>query len=171
MKQRRITEVVGAMSLLAMFSAPVLATETFKAPLKGFQEVPAISSTGKGQCWVESNEVVTARLSYSGLEGAVTQAHIHFGQWGVIGGVVLFLCTNVGGPTGTPSCPQSGEVTRTLTAADVYTGFGSAVAQGIAAGELDEFIKALRKGVAYCNVHTDTHPVGEIRGQLIRSLK
>ena len=53
-------------------------------------------------------------------------------------------------------------MTGTFRAADVI---GPAV-QGIAPGEFDELVKALRAGVAYANVHTDLHPGGEIRGQL-----
>jgi len=40
------------------------------------------------------------------------------------------------------------------------------VAQGIAAGEIAEIIRAMRAGVTYANVHTNKHPTGEIRGQL-----
>ena len=39
-------------------------------------------------------------------------------------------------------------------------------AQGIAAGELREVIRALRKGYVYANVHTTKYPGGEIRGQV-----
>jgi len=38
--------------------------------------------------------------------------------------------------------------------------------QGIAPGELDEFIRAIRAGVTYVNVHSTKFPSGEIRGQI-----
>jgi hypothetical protein len=38
--------------------------------------------------------------------------------------------------------------------------------QGIAAGQFEEFVEALRAGIAYANVHTTGFPGGEIRGQL-----
>jgi hypothetical protein len=41
-----------------------------------------------------------------------------------------------------------------------------ALAQGIAAGEFDEILAAIRAGKAYANIHTTTWPAGEIRGQL-----
>jgi hypothetical protein len=158
---------MSVISVLALLSTPALA-ETHKTDLEGFQEVPALSTTGVGKCEVKiSNDETTVRveLSYSDLVGVVQQAHIHFGQLSINGGIVLFLCTNLGnGPAGTPACPApSGEVTRTLTSADVVAG---AAGQGIAAGELLEVIDAIRAGAAYCNVHSALYPGGEIRGQL-----
>lgn len=166
MQHCRLTRAMGVISVLALFSTPALA-DTHKTDLEGFQEVPALSTTGTGKCKVKISDDETsikAELSYSGLEGTVQQAHIHFGQLSINGGVVLFLCTNVGGPAGTPACPTpSGEVTRTLTSGDVIAG---AAAQGIAAGELLEVIDAIHAGASYCNVHSDIFPFGEIRGQL-----
>ena len=160
MKHRRISEVVGAVSLLTMLSAPALAGH--KASLDGFNEVPAISTTGEGKFKAQiSNDETTIEyeLSYSGLEGGATlAAHIHLGQSDVNGGVMAFLC----GGGGKPACPASGTVTGTIVAADIIGPAG----QGIAVGELDEVIEAIRAGKAYANVHTATYPGGEIRGQL-----
>ncbi len=63
---------------------------------------------------------------------------------------------------GTPVCPQTGKVTGTITAANVIGPAG----QGIAAGEFAEALRAVRKGVAYANVHSSKYPAGEIRGQI-----
>lgn len=166
MKHQRLAELTGVVSLLALLSTPALA-DVKSANLEGFQEVPALSTTGQGKCTVKINQAeteITATVSYSDLVDEVTQAHIHFGQRGVSAGVMFFFCSNLNnGPAGTPTCPiPSGSVTRTITAADVV----GPAAQGIAAGELSEVIEAIRSGVAYCNVHSQTFPVGEIRGQL-----
>lgn len=165
MKQRRITEVVGTLSLLAMLSAPALADsrkKSLKTDLEGFQEVPAISTTGEGEfrAKVSNNEsMIEFELSYSGLEGgAVLFAHIHLGQVSVNGGVAAFLC----GGGGKPACPASGTVTGTIVAADIIGPAG----QGIAPGELSEVIHAMHAGKTYANVHTTTFPGGEIRGQI-----
>jgi CHRD domain-containing protein len=133
----------------------------FKARLRGFQEVPAISSTGSGEFTARiRGDAVDWTLSYEGLEGTITTAsHIHLGQKDVNGGVSVFFC---GGPT-TPACTNpSGSFSGTFTAADV----GGPAAQGIAAGEIAELIRAIRAGKTYANVHTNKHPGGEIRGQV-----
>jgi hypothetical protein len=51
----------------------------------------------------------------------------------------------------------------TITAADVGA---LAAGQGIAAGEFDEFVGAIRAGATYVNVYSVGRPTGEIRAQL-----
>ena len=104
------------------------------------------------------------KLSYSGLEGDVTQSHIHFGQRGVAGAISAFFCSNEPNPpAGTQACPPSpATITGTIKAADVI----GPTAQGIAPGELGELLKAIRAGATYANVHSTKFPGGEIRAQL-----
>lgn len=101
---------------------------------------------------------------YEGFVTPVQQAHIHLGRRGVNGGIMVFLCSNLGnGPAGTPACPTpAGTVTGTLTAASVV----GPAAQGIVAGEFAEVINAIRNGAAYVNIHTQAFPSGEIRDQV-----
>jgi len=134
----------------------------FKAKLTGFQETPAISTTGTGRFRAtlsDDGTMLTFTLTYSDLSGgAATAAHIHLGQRNVAGGVSVFLC---GGAK--PACPgASGTVTGTRTAADVIGPTG----QGIAAGEFAELVAAMRAGVTYVNIHNAMFPSGEIRGQI-----
>lgn len=161
--------------LAAVLVAASLATlgaqskeKRLRAALSGANEVPAVSSTGHGQFVAQIDQwdsEFTYELSYDGLEGAVTQAHIHFGQAGVNGGVMIWLCgtaTNPG-PAGTPACPSpGGTVSGTVSAANVV----GPAAQGIAAGEWEEALDALRSGLTYANVHSTKHGGGEIRGQI-----
>ena len=136
-----------------------------KAKLSGFAEVPSISTTGTGKLRLsidKANSTITYELSYSGLQGGtVGAAHLHLGQAGVSGLPFAFLW----GGDGKPSCPASTTtpITGTITSANIL---GSATAQGIAAGELAEVLRAIRAGVVYANVHTATYPGGEIRGQV-----
>jgi len=145
-----------------------IAGGTIAAHGKSFQEVPAISTSAVVELTGtvdDANTELTYTLTYSGLKGNVTQAHIHFGQMGVNGGIVVFLCSNLGnGPAGTQACPAgSGTVTGTLTAADI-TG---AASQGIGPGAFNQVTQAIRQGVAYVNVHSTLFPGGETRGQIV----
>lgn len=137
-----------------------------KTKLIGYEEVPAISTEGGGKFRAQiddDDESLKFKLSYDELSSHVQQSHIHFGQMSVNGGIAVFLCSNLGnGPVGTATCPESGEVTGTITAEDVIGPTG----QGISPGEFEEVLDAIRAGVAYVNVHTDNFPTGEIRGQL-----
>jgi len=144
----------------------------FRVLLDGYQEVTPpsgpISTTGSGALTLhvapDGNSLGYA-LRYDDLVGDVLQAHIHFGRPAINGGIMVFLCTNLGnGPAGTPTCPgpKSGEVSGTLDAADVVGPAG----QGIAAGEFSEVVDALRNRSAYGNVHSSLYPGGEIRGNI-----
>jgi CHRD domain. len=140
------------------------------AKLTGFQEVPSVSTAARGEFRAIINPgdtSITYELTYQGLQNTVTQAHIHFGQRGVIGSIVIWLC-NVSGnnpPPGTQTCPSSGTITGTITSADVIA--ASTASQLILAGELSEVIAALRAGFGYANVHSTPNTTGgEIRGQI-----
>ena len=138
----------------------------FSVNLIGYEEVPAVSTLGGGTfdaAISRSDDEIRYELTYNNLQGNTQQAHIHFGQKSVAGGISVFLCTNLGnGPAGTQPCPQSGTVTGTIRPVDVI----GPNAQGIAPGEFAELVKALRAGVAYANVHSSMWTGGEIRGQL-----
>ena len=136
--------------------------------LTGYEEVPALSTPGVGEFTASiprSRDEIRYQLTFSGLETDATQAHIHFENETNNGPIVVFLCTNLGnGPAGTQACPPAGGTVRgTITPADIGAG---AAAQGIAAGEFDEFVGAIRAGATYVNVHSVGRPGGEIRAQL-----
>lgn len=151
-----------ALALALTQAAPAPAAQNFGANLTGREETPAVSTSGQGLFLAQLNDAETQidfSLFYIGLEGTVTAGHIHFGQPGVAGGVSAFLC----GGGGKPACPDSGVVlSGTIVSADVI----GPAAQGIAAGEFGELLRALRAGDTYVNVHSDLHPAGEIRGQV-----
>jgi hypothetical protein len=156
-----------ALAIFAASAIPAHAQGTMTANLRGFQEVPALSTPAAGSFSAtlsEDGTEIEFELSYFRLKGNVTQAHIHFGQPGVNGGISIFLCSNLGnGPAGTPACPASpGEVSGIRVAADVIGPSG----QGIPAGDLAGILRAIRTGNAYANVHSDLYPGGEIRGQI-----
>ena len=173
MRRLRVRLAIGV-AVLGVVATTAAATAGDRGKIRtwlgGYEEVPAISTAGYGSFKASlagGGTELLYELRYADLEGGnPTQAHIHFAQKSVNGGISVWLCdspTNPG-PEGTPDCPASptGMVTGTLTAASVV-GPGN---QGIGAGELEELVDALRAGIAYANVHTATWPGGEIRGQL-----
>jgi hypothetical protein len=143
-----------------------------KARLNGYEEVvggPGPASTGsvstgargKFRFEIRDNPLrIHFVLRYEDMEGTtVSQAHLHFAQRHVGGGVIAFLC---GGPK--PPCTSpDGRFEGDILAADVL----GPADQGIQAGALNEVIRAIRAGAVYANVHsTPQYPEGEIRGQL-----
>jgi hypothetical protein len=136
--------------------------------LTSYEETPALSTPGHGEFRAvidNSAQKIRYRLTFAELESDVTQAHIHFENATNAGNIVVFLCSNLGnGPAGTQACPAAGgTITGTIVPADVTA---MAAAQGIAAGEFQEFVRAIRAGATYVNVHSTTRPAGEIRAQL-----
>jgi hypothetical protein len=159
--------LVGA---LASFAVAQSGGQNFSADrMRGSFEIPAVSTVARGDFEARVNtsaQTITYELSYSGLEGTVTQAHIHFGQNFATGGIVAWLCETASNnsPTLETQCPQSGTVTGTITPAQV-TDTG---AQRIQPGQFDELVAAMRAGLTYANVHTNTSGGGEIRAQIRR---
>jgi CHRD domain len=136
--------------------------------LTGYEETPALSTPGEGTFRAQINQnagEIRWQLTFGHLESPATQAHIHFENRTNAGPIVAFLCSNLAGaPAGTQPCPAGGgTISGTITAANVGAG---AAAQGLAAGEFDEFVRAIRAGATYVNVHTTGRPGGEIRAQL-----
>jgi CHRD domain-containing protein len=166
-----VSIAAAAVAALAVGSLAIAGSGTKNASgdLIGYQEVPAVSSAGTGSFHAKVNQDDSSfdwTLSYGGeFNGAIQQSHIHFGQRSVNGGIVVFLCTNLGnGPAGTQPCPAPpATISGTATAADMVN---LAAAQGLAAGEFDELLDAIRAGKTYANLHTTTQPGGEIRAQL-----
>ena len=169
MKRSRMVALAAAVASLTVVGLMRSATadadseqNSQRARLRGFGEVPAVSSTGTGEfrLRIVDDSSLEFELTYEDLEGTVTTAaHVHLGNKSDSGGVSYFLC----GGGGRPACtPTSGTFTGTVTAADVIGPAG----QGIAAGEFAEVLRATRAGVTYANVHTNKHPSGEIRGQI-----
>ena len=158
----RNTSLVASIAMAAMTGALACTSvhaedKGFRAVLLGTQEVPSVSTGAHGAA-------LHYQLAYDGLEGDVTQAHIHVGQKDVNGGISAFLCSNLGnGPVGTQPCPAPpARISGVITAADVV----GPANQGVAAGEFDELVRAIRSGVAYANVHSTKFPGGEVRSQI-----
>jgi CHRD domain len=115
-------------------------TAHYHATLSPSQEVPPTSGSGTGTADVELNSstnMLSWKVSYSGLTGPATAAHIHGPAAAGANAPVLIPFANVG------SSPFEGKAQIT-----------AAQAADIAAGR------------TYVNIHTAQNKGGEIRGQL-----
>jgi hypothetical protein len=163
------TKNIGIWAIAALAASLLVApaahsqTERFSASLSGAEEVPPINTSGTGAFEMTIQQgTITFSLTFSDLSSPLGVAHLHFAPSKVAGGVMIFLC----GGGGQPACPATteGTITGTITAANV-TG---PTAQGIAAGDLDSALEAVRSGLGYVNMHTTNFGGGEIRGQVHR---
>jgi hypothetical protein len=168
----------AAAAIAAAFALPAAANrhiEEFHAIFSGFNEIGGLGAGETGAILSEGqahltlkldriNQTLWFSLSYSDLSAPVTQAHIHLGKVHVAGGVMVFFCSNLGAP-GVQACPANGgTVTGTITAANVLAIAG----QHVSAGDFDALTDALMSNTAYANIHTQSFPAGEIRGEIRR---
>ncbi len=132
--------VLGIGGTSVIQAAPV----SFQVPLSGAQCVPPVETEGKGTAdlsYDPATRVVTWKIPYSGLSSAPTMAHFHGpAKQGENGPALIWLSVQ-GSP---PANPLTGSATLTPEQAQQFS-----------AGEW------------YVNVHTKSHPAGEIRGQVI----
>ena len=175
---RLITGAVLAGAVMSPARAPVRADDDdhnkFSARLRSFNEVPSISSPARGTFRARLSHDGTTlhyKLTHSGLSAPVTQAHIHFGERHTGGGIMVWLCSGPNNidPTGlAPACVAEGSVEGDIRAANIVQPGAPppSQGQGIAAGEFEEFLRALREGAGYANVHSTAFLGGEIRGQV-----
>ncbi len=129
---RRLTLHAGLIvALLVVFGAGSFALahgnkrQIKSDDMSGYLEAPPVSSTATGKFRAtinDSNDEIQYTLTYSGLEAPVAQAHIHFGQRSVSGGISAWLCEGtVQSPSAsTPPCPgEGGTVSGTITPLEV----------------------------------------------------
>jgi len=160
--------VLGGVSSMSTASADELSVRTLIFErLSGYEEDPLAFSTPGTATFAaridDRNQEISYRLSWKDLPTNVVQAHIHLGGKAQSGGVIIFLCGGGPATAPAPACPAGdATVTGTLTPAMVI----GPAAQGIAAGEFNELVAAIRADTTYVNVHTTERPGGEIRSQI-----
>jgi CHRD domain len=141
---RRTAVAFAAFATFTWAGLATAAPVSFSVPLTGAEQVPPVATSGTGTAditWDPATMVVTWNITYSGLSGPATMAHFHGpAAKGKNGPVVVWL-SKQGTP---PSSPFSGQATLTAAQATQLEG-----------------------GMWYINVHTQAHPGGEIRGQVI----
>lgn len=156
MKTTTISNISAALSaLLILFftmSSPLSAqngeSESYRAFLSGANEVSPVFTTGTGLLNLElSGDQLTVTGSFEGLVSPLspvgeTGAHIHLGFTGQNGGVEIPL--------------------------------NPVLSDGDTAGSFDETItvtpeqaEAMQARQLYVNIHSETYPAGELRGQIL----
>ncbi|MCY2965134.1 MAG: CHRD domain-containing protein [Planctomycetota bacterium] len=163
---------VTAFSLLVLSvggvsSAGVIPT---RAILNGASESPANASPGTGIADVDFDttaHTMHVHVTFSGLLGGVTAAHIHAATASPFTGTAS-VATQTPSFVGFPSGVTSGSYDHTfdLTLASTYrAGFITANGGSIANSEA-ALLSAATHNTAYLNLHTNVVPSGEIRGFL-----
>ncbi|MGH8200139.1 MAG: CHRD domain-containing protein [Steroidobacteraceae bacterium] len=127
-----------ATAVTVLLAAGVAMASAGTVRLTGKQETPPVKTMarGAGVIDVAADGSITGKINTHGIEG--TLAHIHEGAPGRKGPAVMALAP---GPRGTWVVPAGSKLTPQ---------------------QRQEFLA----GKLYVNVHSATHPDGEIRGQL-----
>ena len=139
---RNLTSIL-LVSLLALSACDMPSTDTTKltATLSAASEVPPINSKASGEADIHidvKDYQLSWTIKYSDLSGVVTGAHFHGpAMAGVNADVVV---------------PINGDLSSPIKGEAILTAEQSA---------------QLLEGKWYINLHTATHPDGEIRGQVV----
>jgi CHRD domain len=139
-----LAATLGMVALLALGAPAYGQGRPLATTLTGAAEVPGPGDPdASGTAFITLNQgqgEVCFDLSWAGIDGTVTAAHIHIGSATVAGPVVVPL----------------------------FAGSFAGTASGCVSGVSEELIKAIRQNPEnyYVNIHSDVFPAGAIRGQL-----
>src|ERR671924_1397100 len=152
-----VLAAILSISVSVIFANPVKAQEQngYITVLNGKNEVPShpdVTATGISGFIVNSgNSKIWYQIEAEGLKG-VTQAHIHSGEAGENGPVVATLFK------GSKDTVNGALVQGSITADKL---------EGPLKGKsISDLVSLIDKSSAYVNVHTQSFPDGEIRGQI-----
>ena len=132
----------------------------YSATLSGGAEVPPVQSNGTGTftATLNSSNILSYTVTWSGLNSATTLGHIHgpASASQSVGVLVDFNQPSLGRTivTGATSGQAAGTVDLNLPISGTISGA--------------QFIDLLNNGQTYVNIHSATSGAGEIRGQIIR---
>ena len=153
------------LSAVGLYAA---ANRNFRTHLTGNEEVPVRVTNAQGQAIFQLSKdgsELSYKLNVANIDNIV-QAHIHLGQPGANGGIVVFLY----GPVTAGGGPSNGRLAEgTITSANLIN--------ALAGQPLSALMAQIEAGNAYVNVHTNDgvepantgpgdFPGGEVRGQI-----
>jgi len=143
--RRIIVLAASVVVVAAAAAAPSMAEPaSFKVALSGTQQVPPVQTAGTGTAaltYDPATRALTWSVTYGGLTGPVTMAHFHGPATADGNAAVVIWLTRQGSAA---ESPINGQTTLTAEQAQQFT-----------AGEW------------YINLHTQAHPAGELRGQVV----
>ncbi len=163
----RSPNVVGLFFLLTMGVAGLAYADhqEFEAQLSGAQAVTEVVTTGRGRIQVKFNRAfkrVMVDVTIRELVGTFAAAHFHCARPGENGPVVFGLVAPG------PLALEGNKILGTLKNAD-FNGGDCVGPVGRPVNNIAALAFAMRDGLIYLNVHTDSVPSGEIRGQLVEA--
>lgn len=147
MNNATLRNTIASLSLLTLVACGGDDVASFDFGLRGDQEVPAVetNATGQGTARLE-NDTLTLQGSFEGLGSDLlaiegSPAHIHQAPAGENGPIVFVVDV-------TPNADnRSGTFQGTFALTETQA-------------------QAFRDGLFYLNIHTESFPAGELRGQL-----
>ena len=152
---------VPILTLLAISTQASAANAiNFRVELSGDQEVPPVATDASGTAIIHFNQRLTEidfKLDVRNGQNMLGAAgsHFHCAAAGANGPVIVFLAG-----TFPPGYDDDFQIRATLTDANIING-GTACGSTIA-----DIAMAMANGDVYINVHSTSHPAGEIRGQV-----
>ena len=152
---RVLLRLLSVSMLVASLAQPVVAaTDTFAARITGSQEVPAVKTEATGELKLNSDRMgLSFQLNVENLVRP-TAAHIHRGKRGENGPPLAGL---FGGPAKEGNF--SGILAEGLITKESLLG-------ELRGKDVADLLRLIKSGETYLNIHTETFPEGEIRGQI-----
>ncbi len=147
-----IATTIASINAITFLNAGAVQGNKFTADLSGQNEVPPVQTEATGMATFKPmGDSVEYSVNASNIQG-VTAGHIHSGQPGENGPVVVTLFSF--------DSPMSQVQENGTISADMLEG----PMQG---KQISDLAAAMSNGGAYVNVHTEQNPNGEIRGQIM----
>jgi len=149
-----VLTAAGVMLACSSDSTAPQSETTYIAQLSATNEVPALPAGPSGTAtFTLTGRSLSYRVTVSGLSGNAAASHIHVGDAGVNGNIIV---------------PFSAAAVRTGEVASGIIDLTLPISNGQSTITGDSLLFLLDRGLAYTNVHTPAHPGGEVRGQIIK---
>ena len=180
MKDKIFLIGISILSVFLLFGAvdkiDAVSNNTFSTKLSGEEEVPPVDTSGTGQASFQlQDQSMSYQINVQNTD-KVTGIHIHKGQSGENGDIIVSLySSNSMSKDRDQSLFDKLSSKVDISTTNVqrssqysYSGnFHASDLKGPLEGKtLNELTSLMSQGQTYLNVHTESHPDGEIRGQI-----